>query len=402
MTVALDANQTFAIRVPTRDRLSALTIPAVASVGGGAIHAAAMGVHNEHRQAVLVFGILAALQIGWGVAALAYERVPVVIAGIVLNGAALAGWVVAKVAGLGFIEGLGEAERVQWADGLAALLAALAVMGAAAWILSGHRLFGGTVSLIGAVLITAVSVFGMVEASEHQHAGGATALGAGHAHGATGGEHGHGATTVAAKPYDPALPIDLSGTPGVTPAQQAEAENLIANTLADLPQWRDPSVADAQGWHTIGDGVTGYEHYINRGLMKDGRILDSDHPESLVYELDRATGEKKLVAAMYLLEPGTTLDTTPDFGGNLLQWHIHNNLCFTQEAAPKVGGLTNADGTCNLPLVKGPETPMVHVWITPHKCGPFSALEGIPGGQIKEGETVLCDHAHGDRSAVHN
>jgi hypothetical protein len=38
---------------------------------------------------------------------------------------------------------------------------------------------------------------------------------------------------------------------------------------------------------------------------------------------------------------------------------------------------------------------MVHVWITPHPCGPFAALEGIAGGQISEGEERLCDHAHG-------
>jgi hypothetical protein len=38
---------------------------------------------------------------------------------------------------------------------------------------------------------------------------------------------------------------------------------------------------------------------------------------------------------------------------------------------------------------------MVHVWITPHPCGPFAALEGIGGGQIKAGETRLCDTAHG-------
>ena len=38
---------------------------------------------------------------------------------------------------------------------------------------------------------------------------------------------------------------------------------------------------------------------------------------------------------------------------------------------------------------------MLHVWITPHPCGPFAALEGVGAGQIKEGETRLCDTAHG-------
>jgi len=46
-------------------------------------------------------------------------------------------------------------------------------------------------------------------------------------------------------------------------------------------------------------------------------------------------------------------------------------------------------------LVKVVNSPMIHVWIQPHPCGPFAALEGIGGGTIADGETRLCDHAHG-------
>ena len=60
-----------------------------------------------------------------------------------------------------------------------------------------------------------------------------------------------------------------------------------------------------------------------------------------------------------------------------------------------VGGLTKADGTCAPGLQKGAEIPMIHVWIEPHKCGPFAALEGIGGGQVLPGQTVACDHVHG-------
>jgi hypothetical protein len=179
----------------------------------------------------------------------------------------------------------------------------------------------------------------------------------------------------------------------VTPEQQARAENLIAITLIRLPQFADYKTAEAAGYKSIGDALTGDEHFINVNALSDGRILDPDHPESLVYEPNLKTGEKKLVAAMYMLEPGATLDTVPDVGGALTQWHIHNNLCFT--TGGQVGGLTSADGSCRPPLVKGSQAPMIHVWITPHPCGPFAALEGIGAGQIKEGETKLCDTAHG-------
>jgi hypothetical protein len=96
--------------------------------------------------------------------------------------------------------------------------------------------------------------------------------------------------------------------------------------------------------------------------------------------------------------PGTPLEGVPELGGPLTQWHIHNNLCFIPaqgDQGPRVGGLTNADGGCNAPLVQFPHTPMIHVWIEPHPCGPFAALEGVGAGQIAEGETRLCDTAHG-------
>jgi hypothetical protein len=198
------------------------------------------------------------------------------------------------------------------------------------------------------------------------------------------------------QPYDPTQPIDLSGMAGVSAEQQARAENLIAVTLADLPRYADPAAAEAAGYRTIGDGSTGYEHYVNWSLINDGRVLDSDYPESLVYTTQG--GKKTLAAAMYMLPDGETLDTVPDVGGALTQWHIHNNLCFSNDPAEtgetRVVGLTAADGTCRFG-VKLEENPMLHVWIVPHQCGPFAALEGVGGGQIKEGEERLCDHAHG-------
>jgi hypothetical protein len=180
----------------------------------------------------------------------------------------------------------------------------------------------------------------------------------------------------------------------VTDEQQARAENLVAITLIRLPQWSDAAVAEAAGFHTIGDAGTGDEHLINWSFVNDDKILDPDVPEALVY--NTRSGKRVLEAAMFMLKPGSTLDTVPDIGGPLTQWHIHDNLCFTDDAvAPHVAGLTTSGGTCRPPLVKLEPVPMIHVWITPQKCGPFSALEGVGAGQIKPGETRLCDQAHG-------
>lgn len=211
-------------------------------------------------------------------------------------------------------------------------------------------------------------------------------------------EHGHDTSTTPApvvKPYDPTQPIDLSGTPGVTPEQQAAAENLIAVTLVRLPQWSDYRTAEAAGFHSIGDGLTGAEHYINWDWINDDIALDPDRPESLVFE-PQPDGSKKLVSAMYMLPDNVPLDGVPNIGGALMQWHIHDNLCFTTDAvAPKVGGVISSGGDCTPPLVKFRPSPMIHVWITPHRCGPFAALEGVGAGQIQPGEDRLCDHAHG-------
>jgi hypothetical protein len=80
-----------------------------------------------------------------------------------------------------------------------------------------------------------------------------------------------------------------------------------------------------------------------------------------------------------------------------MQWHVHTDLCFdvSDPEAPRVGGLTDAEGECTAPLTRFGETPMIHVWIVAHECGPFAALEGVAAGQVAAGEEHLCDHAHG-------
>ena len=42
-------------------------------------------------------------------------------------------------------------------------------------------------------------------------------------------------------------------------------------------------------------------------------------------------GSKKLVSAMYMLPTSVALEDVPDLGGALMQWHIHDNLCYTDD-----------------------------------------------------------------------
>jgi hypothetical protein len=391
----------------------------LASIAAGAIHAAAVGIHAEHPTLSRLFVAVAAAQILVGLVTLLHGGRPIAAATALVNGAAVAAWIVTRVSGISWIEGLEHSEAPQFADTVCAALGALAV-GAALVTLRGGA--GRTVNAVptrlalpalglgaltvAAMLSGATHVHGADDGHDHDH-GDAEATDdeptttTAHAHDeapdpSIAHDHdaaaGHDQATVA---YDPTQPIDLSGVEGVTPEQQAFAENLVAVNIVRLPQWSDPAAAEAAGFHSIGDADTGHEHYINWDWIDDDVWLDPDAPESLVYA-PQPDGSKKLVSAMYMLPRDVALEDVPDYGGALMQWHIHDDLCLTDDpVAPQLEGQTLPDGTCRPPSVKLAEWPMIHVWIVPHECGPFAALEGIGAGTIAEGEERWCDHAHG-------
>lgn len=405
------------------------------SVGAGAIHAAAVGVHGEHPAAAVTFALLALAQLGWGVLALRRRRAWLARLGLAVNGAAVGGWVVAKTTGIPFVAGLRTATSPGLPDTLAALLAMAAVAGVVADLADSSwlRSTAARATRLPAAAATAVLVLtGMVATGAHTHAHG---IDPGHDHSGSAVDHDrtetsvdHGRTrpddtvpagqhdrpgdTVPAgrhdhtggtppgpgRRYDATLPVDLSGVPGVTAEQQASAERLVTRTIVNLPQFRDPSYILTLGYRSIGDDVTGYVHYLNWPWLSDGRELDPAHPEALVYKLDYPNGVRTLTlqAAMYMLEPGSTLDTVPDVGGPLVQWHVHRNLCYGgQPNAWRVISVVEPPAPCPAGQFRPEAVPMLHVWIVPQPCGPFAALEGIAGGQIKPGEQVLCDHVHG-------
>lgn len=396
----------------TRTGTGWLGVAGATSLGAGAIHAASVGMHAEHRPAAVAFTVVAALQLGWGGLALVRSSRLVALLGVVIGSSAVAGWVVSKSWGISFIDGLDDAEPIQTADALAAGLALASVVLVALSMSAGRtgrgsaeRRLPKAFTGVGVGALATLTVFGMVSTGTHAHSTGegghgqetaaaADGHGAGHVPGAKAAatdDHGAGQdAAVEPVPYDPTKPIDLGGVEGVTAEQQAAAENLVAVTLMRLPQWTDPAVAEAAGFRTIGDGGTGTEHFINQAFMEDDVILDPDQPESLVY--DTVGGERRLAAAMYMLKRGTPLEDAPNIGGKLMQWHTHENLCFKNG---RVAGITDAAGNCPPGLTKPEPTVMIHVWIRPHPCGPFAALEGIGAGRIADGEERLCDQAHG-------
>ena len=406
----------------TADRASTAgwitSLQGLASLGAGAIHAAAVGIHAEHATLSRLFVAVAAAQVIVGLMTLVRGGRAVAVATAVVNGAAVVAWIVTRVSGISWIDGLEQSEALQFADTVCATLGALAVGAAVVSLMGGPgRTLRATSTRLGlpaiGLAVAVVTVAAMMSGATHVHSDGA---GQDHLHaeapddqGATTTTHSHDdvpATSVAhddgaaehdpaTVAYDPTKPIDLSGVDGVTPEQQAFAENQVAINVVRLPQWADPAIAEAAGFHSIGDADSGHEHYVHWDWIDDDVWLDPDAPESLVYE-PQPDGSKKLVSAMYMLPHDIALEDVPDWGGALMQWHVHDDLCLTDDpVAPQVEGVTRADGTCRPPLVKHQETAMIHVWIVPHECGPFAALEGIGAGSIEEGAERWCDHAHG-------
>lgn len=196
--------------------------------------------------------------------------------------------------------------------------------------------------------------------------------------------------------YDPSHGIDLSGTPGETPAQQRAAEQLVRKSLQELPRYATEQAAYNAGFRSIGDGETGDEHMVNWSYLSDKHVLDPMNPESLVY--NTRSGTPTLEAAMFMLSLGERFSNIPPlFSGPLTQWHIHNNLCFRDLGGnpdqKMVSGLTDGQGNCPPGQEKSVPVPMIHVWIVRNPCGPFAALEGIGAGQTQSGQRN-CDSGH--------
>ena len=432
---------------------------AYASIGAGLIHGVAVGLHADHASLARVFMALAFAQVFWGIVAISRLQWSVVLGGIAINGTAIVGWILTRTSGISFISGLEIAEKPQPADTLGALLAATAI-GASLWAWRQRDVpIRETAHLNAVYLTSALTLVALWSVTGHAHAHiqnialtdsglsvnadgviispstiapvdiststSAVPTSSGTANSIATKKktviaapttvantttttifHPHALTTAQAlaaasgwpRPYDPANPIDFSDIGGVTAEQAARATALIQAAQRDLPKYAKTSAATADGYLSIGDGLTGFEHFIKYSLLTDGRVLDTTAPESLVYEVKGAV--KTLVSAMFIANPGTPItDTTlVNYAGGLMQWHVHSNLCWlTINGVPKVVGVTNAAGACLIGTLQTGGAPMVHVWITPHVCGPFAALEGNGAGvaNASDAERVdLCNKDH--------
>ena len=331
-----------------------------------------------------------------------------------INGAAVGGWIATRIVGISWIDGLEVRESPQLADSLCAGLGIVAATVALAALLVGERELPQVRLALPSFAILLLTLPAMWNGAAHVHSEGGMA----HAddHGAA--EAGHhdpattpieqvvteipaGEPTFAAwpRPYDPALPLDISNVANVSAEQESRAKALIESTQRELPTWADYQTALDGGWQSIGDGSTGFEHFIKRELIQDDKFLDPTAPEALVYKVEGA--KRTLVSVMFIAKTGVTVDdpSLTDYAGGLIQWHSHDNLCWRNNAqgVPVIAGLTDGAGNCPPGSARaGSNNAMVHVWITPHLCGPFAALEGAGAGRSNVSDAERVDLCHGD------
>jgi hypothetical protein len=358
-----------------------LWLVAVLSLSAGLLHASVIGAHDGQGRLPLMFAAAAVLQAVWALLVIGRPRRDVLIVGGAMNAAFLGFYVLTRITGLP-VDGLRTAESVGTKDLVTAVIelaivvlvvAALLPSVSSAW----RRVPVGAAAVLGlGVMLATVPALALGHGSAgHAHGDEAAA---GHEHAtsegdeqAAGDAHEHGAEAT---------------TDGVTPEQQATADELVDATADSVPQWADTAAAEEDGFVSIGDGRgSGYEHFVNAANLADRDILDPEHPESLVYEIG-ADGTRTLASAMYILPPGSTMDDVPDVGGSLTVWHDHQNLCWNDTG--QIAGVL-VDGTCRPSGVLRVSPPMLHVWVVENECGPFA---GIEGGAGSHGET--CEHAH--------
>lgn len=378
-----------------------LMLGAFASAGAGFVHAAAAGSHNGERLVAVLFALTAAVQLGWAALALARPSVIVAGLGIVANLGFASVWLLTRTVGISFVEPLSSVDPVGFQDSLAAALAMLAVAGAA-WSLAADAppawLHRSSVAAAAALMIIVATLPAMAVGHDHDHDDGTGAELAADAleqpdvdvvvdddetdqlgsdgvdepvdvpvadtADEAGADHGHGDG-----------PITSLYDPRVTPGQRDAAQTLIDETRAGIAAFPDVDAVVAAGYMSIGDGVTGFEHFVHPGFIGDGIELDPDRIESIVARVN-PDGTKDLVSAMYLMSPGSTMADVPDIAGALTTWHDHQDLCWE---GIRVVGRTDADGNCPRGRFRS-TAPMLHVWIEPHPCGPFAGLEGHGGG----------------------
>ena len=184
--------------------------------------------------------------------------------------------------------------------------------------------------------------------------------------GAVAGHHVHAGGVAAPGTW---LPAVAAREP--TAAESTAAEGLLIATRAAIARYADPSVAAKAGYHV--DGMRGIDFHANNPTYEhDGRVLDPERPETLVYAV-APDGHPVLLGALFVMPDAST--PGPTIGGPLTVWHAHEDICFSLLPLTLTGVLSPL-GTCPIGSLTMPVTAeMMHVWTVPGAPTPFGDLD---------------------------
>lgn len=181
-----------------------------------------------------------------------------------------------------------------------------------------------------------------------------------------GGEHNHAKQHAARAQAG----IIMAPYPALAPTaqQQAAADRLAADTRAATARYADIRVAIAAGYQ-LGFQDTGANVHLDRSAnQKDGKILNPNAPESLVYAIE--DGKATLLGVVYQMPkagvPGLAV------GGPLISWHSHN-VCAS--VLPPGIGIVSPFGGCPAFSVATTIPNMMHLWVVDNPNGAFA--EGL-------------------------
>jgi hypothetical protein len=187
-------------------------------------------------------------------------------------------------------------------------------------------------------------------------------------------------TTTMARPtttmggHDHTMPDKFNHPP--TEQQKKDALAWVDATRAAL---KEDGITAAKlpglGYINIGDGV----HWVKPEFTGDTSYLDPHRIESY------AVFGGQIAAAMYVYNPkgvNTTLNDVPDIAGNWTMFHGHQ-LPY-RSADPNSPDFFRLGAGPDGVMHWRSDSPMIHVWYKPNKCGPWASAGVGEGSCIPE------------------
>ena len=222
----------------------------------------------------------------------------------------------------------------------------------------------GAIIWVGSFLAHQAAETGTAAAGTAMSAGTAPAVGHSHEHG-----HDHAGRAQAGVIMRP------GGDHHPTAGELKAAGALASGTRKAMARYADLNAALAAGYRIPGAQATGTDvHLENPDYTKDGRVLDPQRPEMLVYSImdDRAT----LLGVVYVMQVAGR--AAPEPGGPVTRWHAHN-ICVS--LLPPGLGIVSPYGGCPAFSVNLTSPEMMHVWVVDNPAGPYA--DGLDAAWVR-------------------